>query len=55
MAMNERECMLYKQSQLEMCFVIRLAQVTARWVIPVAQGVIEEAKRKRITFNPRRK
>jgi hypothetical protein len=48
--MTQREWMLFKASQLEMCFVIRHAQVTAKWAIAVAQGVINQARQRHITF-----
>lgn len=48
--MNEREWMLFKASQLEACFVIRQAQVTARWAIATANAVISQARQRHITF-----
>lgn len=53
--MTEREWIAYKNSQLEMLFVIRQAQVTARWAITMAKATIEQAKRHRITFTKERK
>lgn len=52
--MNERQWIQFKASQLEMCFVIRQAQVTARWVIATANAVITQARQRHITFKGKR-
>jgi len=48
--MNERDWMRIKQAQLESCYIIRHAQVTARWAMAVAKATIAQAQRRRITF-----